>query len=75
MKHKADDRRNNVEKIQANIDNTIENMEETEEMIALKDDPKTKKSLRAKNERRRDALDGFRQEIQDEARDRERGYK
>lgn len=74
MKHKADDRRDNVDKLQANIDNTIENMEMSEEMIAETDDDKTKKNLRAKNERRQDALDGFRQEIQDEARDRERGY-
>lgn len=75
MKHKADDRRDNVDKLQANIDNTIENIEMAEEMIADTDDDKTKKNLRAKNERRQDALDGFRQEIQDEARDRERGYK
>lgn len=74
MKHKADDRSDNVDKLQANIDNTIENMEMAEEMIAETDDDKTKKNLRAKNERRQDALDGFRQEIQDEAGDRERGY-
>ncbi|NLO21236.1 MAG: small acid-soluble spore protein Tlp [Syntrophomonadaceae bacterium] len=74
MKHKADDRKDNVDKIQASIDNTIENMEAAEEMIAKTDDEKTKKSLQAKNKRRQDALDGFRQEIQDEARDREQGY-
>ncbi|MGI6422421.1 MAG: small acid-soluble spore protein Tlp [Syntrophomonadaceae bacterium] len=74
VKRKADDRRDNVEKIQFNIDNTIQNMEMAEEMIAITDDEKTKKNLLAKNKRRQDALEGFRQEIQDEAKDRERGY-
>lgn len=74
VKRKADDRRDNVEKIQFNIDNTIQNMEMAEEMIAITDDEKTKKNLLGKNKRRQDALEGFRQEIQDEAKDRERGY-
>ena len=75
VKHKADDRRDNVEKIQFNIDNTIENMEMAEEMIANTGDKKIKKDLLAKNKRRQDALEGFRQEIQDEAKDREEDYK
>ncbi len=75
MKHKPDDRRDNVEKIQASIDHTIKNMELAEEMIVLSDDEKTKKSLKAKNERREEALEGFRDEIRDEAIDRDRGYK
>lgn len=75
MKNKPDDRRDNVEKIQASIDHTIKNIKLTEKTIAESDDAKEKKSLQAKNERREDALQGFRQEIKDEAIDRERGYK
>ncbi len=75
MKRKPDDRRDNVEKIQASIDNTIENMELADEMIARTDDEKQKKSLQAKNARREEALEGFRAEIRDEANDREEGYK
>jgi small acid-soluble spore protein (thioredoxin-like protein) len=74
MKHNPDDRRDNVEKIQQHIDNTIENMELTEETIALTDDKNTKGRLEDKNKRRRDALEGMRQEIKDEARNREQGY-
>lgn len=75
MKRKPDDRRDNVEKIQASIDNTIENMELADEMIAKTDDEKQKKSLKAKNSRREEALEGFRAEIKEEANDREEGYK
>lgn len=74
-KHNPDDRRDNVEKIQRNINYTIQNIELAEEMIAKTDDEKMKKELEAKNERRRDALDGMRKEIKDEAIDREHGYK
>lgn len=73
-KHKPDDRSDNVEKIQHNINHTIQNMELAEEMIEITDNPKTKKDLKEKNERRRDALNGMRAEIRDEALDRERGY-
>ncbi|KUG03523.1 small, acid-soluble spore protein tlp [hydrocarbon metagenome] len=75
MKRKPDDRRDNVERIQASIDHTIQNIEEAEETIAITGDEKQKKELKAKNRRREEALDGFREEIRDEAIDRERGYK
>jgi small acid-soluble spore protein (thioredoxin-like protein) len=74
-KHNPDDRRDNVDRIQNNIDHTIQNIDETEERIALSDDPKTRKTLKAKNERRRDALDGMRNEIRDEAADNKNKYK
>lgn len=74
MKHKPDDRSDNVEKIQRNITNTIQNIELTEEAIRSADDPAVKKSLQAKNERREEALDSMRVEIRDESRDREHGY-
>jgi small acid-soluble spore protein (thioredoxin-like protein) len=67
VKPKPDDRRDNVKKIQRNINRTIQNMEAAEEMIAKTDDPKTKEALAEKNERRRAGLDGMRSEIRDEA--------
>lgn len=75
MKSKPDDRRDNVDRIQKSINHTIQNMELADEMIARTDDSKTKDDLEAKNERRQDALDGMRAEIQDEARDKKRQYK
>lgn len=74
MKSKPDDRRDNVDRIQFNINHTIHNMELAEEAIAHTDDPKTKADLKEKNEKRREALDSMRVEIQDEARDKENGY-
>jgi small acid-soluble spore protein (thioredoxin-like protein) len=73
MKPNPDDRKDNVERIQRNIDMTIHNIEAAEEMIDETDNPKTKEELRAKNERREQALGGFRKEIKDEADAREKG--
>ncbi|MFA9396677.1 MAG: small acid-soluble spore protein Tlp [Clostridiaceae bacterium] len=70
MKNKKDDRSDNVDKIQYNIDMTIQNYELAEEMIAKTDDKKTKKSLEEKNERRKDSLNSMRSEIRDEANDK-----
>lgn len=75
MKNNPDDRKDNVERIQRNIDMTIHNMELADEMIAKTDNPQTKAELEAKNERREDALEGMRREIKDEADAREKGYK
>lgn len=74
MKRKADDRSDNVEKIQRNITNTIRNIELTEEAISQSDSPAMMKNLERKNERREEALNSMRVEIQDEAQDREQGY-
>lgn len=75
QKPNPDDRRDNVEKIQYNIDKIIENTELAEEMIAITDDEKTKQALTEKNERRRHALEAARREIRDEAIARENEYK
>lgn len=75
MNPKPDDRRDNVEKIQRNINNTIKNIDDANEMSQRIDNPKTKQELQAKNARREEALDGMRKEIADEAKDREQGYK
>lgn len=75
MKNKPDDRRDNVDRIQYNIDKTILNCELADEMIAKTDDPKMKQTLEEKNERREEALEAMRKEIKDEALDKEKGYK
>jgi small acid-soluble spore protein (thioredoxin-like protein) len=73
--HNPDDRRDNVEKIQRNINNTMHNSELAREMIAKSDDDKEKKTLQDKNDRRKAALTGMREEIKDEAIDKQNGYK
>jgi len=74
MKSKPDDRSDNVEKIQKNIDHTIQNIEAAKEMIAKTDNEKMKKELIEKNEKRREALHGIKEEIKDEAMDKRNGY-
>ncbi|MGI6577964.1 MAG: small acid-soluble spore protein Tlp [Eubacteriales bacterium] len=75
MKPNPDDRRDNVKKIQKHINHTIKNMELAEEMIAETDDPKTRDDLIEKNKRRERALEGFRNEIKDEAKARKKDSK
>lgn len=67
MKRNPDNRDNNVDRIQKNIDMTLHNMELANEMIAKTSDQNLKNALKEKNERRRQALEGFRNEIRDEA--------
>jgi len=67
MKPNPDNRRDNVRRIQRNINHTIQNMEAAEEMISKTSDPKLKRALEEKNERRRASLDSLRKEIKDEA--------
>jgi len=72
MKPNPDNRSDNVERIQKSINHTIHNMELAEEMIERTDDQKMKEDLIEKNERREKALEGFRREIKDEAKAREK---
>jgi len=75
MKNKPDDRKDNVDKIQHHISNTIQNFNATEETIEKTDDEKSKKELEQKNDRREDAINGMKSEIRDEAIDKANGYK
>ena len=75
MKHNKDDRRDNVDRIQYNIDKTIQNFRMAEDMIEETSDDKMKKALEAKNDRREEALTGMRTEIKEEAIDKQNGYK
>ncbi len=74
-KNNPDDRSDNVERIQENINDTIRNMELAEDMMEKTSDGKARRDLQEKNERRRDALEGFRHEIKDEADARRKEYK
>ncbi|MED0659976.1 small acid-soluble spore protein Tlp [Bacillus smithii] len=62
-----DDRSDNVEKLQNMIHHTIENMERAEESMAYTDSEEQLKKIKEKNERRRQSIEGFRNEIKDEA--------
>ena len=72
---KPDDRRDNVERIQFNIDNTIRNYRETKDKIKITEDEKKRQELEEKNERRDQALKSMRKEIRQEATDRKNNYK
>jgi len=67
MKSNPDDRRDNVRRIQRNINHTIRNMEAADEMMSKTSDPRLKRALEEKNERRRASLESLRKEIKDEA--------
>jgi small acid-soluble spore protein (thioredoxin-like protein) len=67
MKSNPDDRRDNVRRIQRNINHTIQNMEAADEMMSKTSDPRLKRALEEKNERRRASLESLRKEIKDEA--------
>jgi small acid-soluble spore protein (thioredoxin-like protein) len=67
-----DDRRDNVEKLQEMVQNTIENIEEAEETIAFSS-PEEREKIEEKNHRREEAIEAMRAEIKDEASARENG--
>ncbi|GMQ59413.1 small acid-soluble spore protein Tlp [Vallitalea sediminicola] len=75
MEHKQDDRRDNVDRIQYNIDKTVQNIHLGNEMIEETDDEKMKKTLEGKNKRREESLNSMRNEIKDEASDKKDGYR
>ena len=52
MKNKPDDRRDNVDRIQENINNTLENLRLAEETMVQTDNPATIKDIKDKNRRR-----------------------
>lgn len=66
-KPKPDDRSDNVEKLQSMIHDTIENMEAAEESMRFTDSEEQMQQIEAKNERRRESIKAFREEVRDEA--------
>lgn len=68
---KPDNRADNVEKLQAHVQNTIDRLEEAEEYLALHGDEideTERRNIEVKNEHRRESIERFRNEIKDEAR-------
>ncbi|MDE0639364.1 small acid-soluble spore protein Tlp [Bacillus sp. CNPSo 3703] len=68
-----DDRSDNVEKLQDMIENTLENIDESEAAMGLSTEEE-KKMIKQKNENRRTSIDAMRSEIKDEEAARKSGY-
>ena len=71
---KPDNRADNVPHLQKAITNTIQNLHEAEDYLAEHADEigsTEMNEIRSKNERRRQSIEGFREEIKDEAAHRE----
>ena len=66
QKPNPDDRSDNVEKLQSMVQSTIENIEEAEASLEFSSG-KQRKQIEEKNERRRESIAAFREEIKDEA--------
>lgn len=68
-KPKPDDRSDNVDKLQEQVVNTIENLEEAHQTLQNEDLPEEQRqAILAKNRRREQAIAGKREEIKDEHR-------
>ncbi|KIL34755.1 hypothetical protein SD71_17035 [Cohnella kolymensis] len=66
---KPDDRSDNVEKLQEHVQNTVENIDESEEYLAMRGDEvgsQERQAIIQNNENRRESLEGMRDEIRDE---------
>ncbi|KGP73483.1 small acid-soluble spore protein Tlp [Pontibacillus yanchengensis] len=75
MSHKQqpvnpDDRSDNVEKLQEKVQNTIENIEEAHDTMQFASEEE-KQKIEAKNKRREESINSMRNEIKDEARQRQ----
>ncbi|HLS60038.1 MAG TPA: small acid-soluble spore protein Tlp [Virgibacillus sp.] len=64
-KPNPDDRSDNVEKLQAMVEDTAQNIEKSEETMTHLGDEE-KETIREKNRRREQAIDSMREEITDE---------
>ncbi|GMA64707.1 small acid-soluble spore protein Tlp [Alicyclobacillus fastidiosus] len=72
---KPDNRSDNVEHLQKAINHTMQNMREASDFLKAHGDEMNAgdvADIRAKNERREEAIEGFREEIQDEAKHQHR---
>ncbi|WP_078576565.1 small acid-soluble spore protein Tlp [Salipaludibacillus agaradhaerens] len=71
---KKDDRSNNVERLEAMVENTEENIEEASSTLDNRHlSEQEKNNIRHKNERREQSIEAFKNEIADEKGDREHG--
>jgi small acid-soluble spore protein (thioredoxin-like protein) len=64
---KPDNRKDNVEKLQNMVQDTIQNLEAAHETMQFSSDEE-KQKIKAKNQRREEAIEGMREEIKDEYR-------
>jgi small acid-soluble spore protein (thioredoxin-like protein) len=72
---KPDNRTDNVEKLQAHVQNTIENLEEAEDYLdehGAEINATEQNYLKQKNENRRESIASLRNEIKDEAADQQK---
>ncbi|NBI27826.1 small acid-soluble spore protein Tlp [Chengkuizengella marina] len=70
MKAKPDNRDDNVEKLQEAVQNTIGNLRESEDYLEEFGDEignHEQQDIESKNERRKQSIQGLREEIKDEA--------
>ncbi|EKN65498.1 small acid-soluble spore protein Tlp [Neobacillus bataviensis LMG 21833] len=65
-KPKPDDRSDNAEKIQSMIQDTTENIQKAEESMQFTDSEQQREQIEAKNQRRRESIESFQAELQDE---------
>lgn len=63
---KPDDRSDNAEKIQSMIQDTTENIQKAEESMQFTDSEQQREQIEAKNQRRRESIESFQAELQDE---------
>lgn len=63
---KPDDRSDNAEKIQSMIQDTTENIQKAEESMQFTDSEQQRQQIEAKNQRRRESIESFQAELQDE---------
>ncbi|KPN15207.1 small acid-soluble spore protein Tlp [Bacillus australimaris] len=68
-----DDRSDNVEKLQDMIENTLDNIDESEAAMALSTEAE-KQMIKQKNENRKMSIDAMRSEIKDEEAARKNSY-
>lgn len=71
---KKDDRSNNVERLQSMVENTEENIREAQSTMENEHlSEQDKQAIQAKNEKRNQSIEAFKNEIADEQGDRENG--
>ena len=64
---KPDDRSDNAEKLQSMIEDTTENIQKAEESMQFTDSDQQRQQIEEKNQRRRESIESFQAEIQDES--------
>lgn len=69
---KPDDRSDNIDKLEENIGQTLDNMDDARDYLKAHSEElseEQKRQIREKNRRREESIEGFRSEIRDEAAD------